>query len=142
MGAAGLIKNSKGEILVLKSNYKEAWLLPGGASEKNESPKSAAMREIKEEIGLDIEVGRMLCIDYITRDEVGDGFVVIFDCGKISDNLISEIRLQKDEILDYKFVASERALGMVSESMKRRLSKCLEITETKEALYLENGELI
>ena len=38
------------------------WEFPGGKKRKDESFKTAVAREVKEEIGIDIEVGKRLCI--------------------------------------------------------------------------------
>lgn len=57
IGLAGcIIKNEQGKILLLHRDdgrYKQ-WEIPGGKIEKGEEPEAAAIREIKEE--LDIEV--------------------------------------------------------------------------------------
>jgi 8-oxo-dGTP diphosphatase len=42
----------EGEILVLRSSYRPGWSLPGGGIARGESPRQAAAREIREEIGL------------------------------------------------------------------------------------------
>jgi 8-oxo-dGTP diphosphatase len=41
-----------GEILVLRSSYRRDWSLPGGGIARGESPRDAAARELREEIGL------------------------------------------------------------------------------------------
>lgn len=58
----GIIKNSTGEILVVKRHPKsrtdpEMWELPGGKVEKGEFFTDALVREIKEETDLDSKVG-------------------------------------------------------------------------------------
>ena len=58
----GIIKNSDGEILVVKRHPKsrtdpEMWELPGGKVEKGEFFADALIREIKEETDLDSKVG-------------------------------------------------------------------------------------
>lgn len=37
---------------MVKANYKDHWTFPGGVVDENEAPKTAALRETHEEIGL------------------------------------------------------------------------------------------
>jgi len=57
-----IITNSKNEILACQRNSMTSlpgkWEFPGGKIETNESKKSAIIREIKEELGVTIEVER------------------------------------------------------------------------------------
>ena len=58
----GIIKNDNGEILIVKRHPKsktdpEMWELPGGKVEKGEFFTDALVREIKEEVNLDVNVG-------------------------------------------------------------------------------------
>lgn len=46
----GLIRNEKGEILVVKETGRTSWDLPGGGMDHNEDIKTALARELKEEI--------------------------------------------------------------------------------------------
>ena len=45
-----------GKVLLLKQEKSKYWLLPGGHIDDNELPHEAAIREVKEETGLDIEL--------------------------------------------------------------------------------------
>ena len=57
VSAAAVILNNEGEVLLIKGP-KRGWEMPGGQVEIGESLAEAAVRETKEECGLDIEVIR------------------------------------------------------------------------------------
>lgn len=50
-------------VLMLRQSYrgKDLWTFPGGSIEAGETPEQAAIREVKEEVCLDIELLRLLC---------------------------------------------------------------------------------
>ncbi|MFC9711341.1 NUDIX domain-containing protein [Paenibacillus sp. NPDC056933] len=65
VGAAAVIMDSEGRILLVKHNYgKYNWELPGGLSELNESAEDTAKREVFEETGLEVAVGRLTGVYY------------------------------------------------------------------------------
>ncbi|HEY1074564.1 MAG TPA: NUDIX domain-containing protein [Patescibacteria group bacterium] len=45
-----------------KKVFPNAWEIPGGKVEVGESPQQALKREVKEELGIDIEVMQPLCV--------------------------------------------------------------------------------
>ncbi|MGM1047009.1 MAG: NUDIX domain-containing protein [Bacillota bacterium] len=59
-------------LLVLRKKSPEAgyWSLPGGKVEYMEKVENAVIREIKEELGIDIEIERLLCVtNHIVQSE-------------------------------------------------------------------------
>lgn len=56
VGANAAIFDSDGQILLMKRAGSGTWCLPGGAVELSESPEEAAVREVREETGLTVEV--------------------------------------------------------------------------------------
>lgn len=140
MGVGALILNEKDELLIVKPIYKDHWSVPGGVVDENESPRSACTREVKEEIGLDIESPRFLCIDWTSpTPEKGESLQFIFFGGILQQKQINKIKLQADEIGEYKFLPLEKALPFLSKKLKHRIPKCLESMKNKTALYLENA---
>ena len=53
-------KKFKGIVLVERKNIPKGWAIPGGFIEYGESCENAAIREAKEETGLDIEIVKQL----------------------------------------------------------------------------------
>ena len=58
--AGGRIFNENGEVLLQRRGDSGQWGFPGGAVEIGETPQAAAVREAKEETGLDVEAGRVI----------------------------------------------------------------------------------
>lgn len=50
--AAGIVRNTRGEILLINKGNGENWSLPAGAIEPGEAPAEAVVREVWEETGL------------------------------------------------------------------------------------------
>ena len=140
MGVGALILNEKNELLIVKPSYKDHWSVPGGGVDENESPRNACVREVKEEIGLDIENPKFLCVDWTSpTPEKGESLQFIFFGGILRQEQISKIKLQPEEIAEHQFLPLEKALPLLSEKLKRRIPKCLDAMKNQTALYLENA---
>lgn len=65
IGAAAVIVNEQGHVLLVKHSYgKNNWDLPGGKGEEQESAQQTAMREVFEEVGINIEIGALTGVYY------------------------------------------------------------------------------
>ena len=81
--AGALIFDEAGRLLILKPTYKAGWTIPGGQVEADgETPWEACRREAREESGVEIETGRLACVDFLrpARADPG-GMRFLFDCG-------------------------------------------------------------
>lgn len=80
VGAAGIILNELGQILLVKHNYgKYNWEIPGGLSEPNESAEQTALREIEEETGLIATVDQLTGVYYEPQHDMHH---FVFKCNK------------------------------------------------------------
>ena len=143
MGVGVLLFNESNELLIVKPSYKTHWSIPGGVVDENESPRQAGIRETKEEVGIDIENPRFLCIDYISGDDgKGENLQFMYYGGVLSPEQIREIKIDQDEISEYRFTKAEDAIKFFGEGRKLalRLPKCLNALNNDTAVYLENGE--
>jgi ADP-ribose pyrophosphatase YjhB (NUDIX family) len=56
VGAICVIERSDGRILLVRHSYRQRWGFPGGLLKRGEQVDAGALREAKEEVGLDIEL--------------------------------------------------------------------------------------
>lgn len=137
MGSGVIIRNKKGEILVLKTSYKDHWEIPGGVVEDNESPLQTAEREVYEEIGLKIKIKSCLVIHYRAGMKGQDENIMFVSDGGILTNL-NKLKLDGKEIVEAKFVSFEQAVKLVGTRIGSRLSFCKQALKEKRTIYLES----
>lgn len=105
--AAVLIENSKGELLILKANYKDNWGLPSGVVDAGESPLAAAIREVKEETNIDVvpdELSLAMVASRQSEEWLSHQFVF---AAALPDDRLAHIHLQESEIEDSYFISKE-----------------------------------
>lgn len=83
MASTVLLFDESDRVLVVEPIYVDFMELPGGAVELDESPRQAAVREVKEELGLDRDPGRLLAMDWVPpRSGRSEGLITVFDGGR------------------------------------------------------------
>jgi len=125
--AVGAFIVNGGRILLVKRGHEPCagkWSVPGGVIELGEKVEEALRREIKEELGIDVEIMGILDIyDSIFRDKRGNiryHYVIIDFVAKPKTKNIKP----SDEILDYKWVELSEIEEMdVTPSLKRMIKK-------------------
>ena len=80
-GAAAIIVNNKGQILLQSRADRDKWGLPGGCQELGERFQDTIIREVKEETNLDVNEEDLELIDIVSgssrRNDYPNGDVVI-----------------------------------------------------------------
>ncbi len=62
-------------------------MVPAGYVEADENPKNAAIREVYEETGLNVELGELFTTYYFDDDPRGKGVVFVYTARKISGEI-------------------------------------------------------
>jgi len=139
--AAGVILlNDHQDILLVKPTYRDGWLLPGGVVESFESPCDAALREIREELGLAITIERLLCIDYQKNEAASrENIQFVFYGGILSSQQQRAIRLPRSELAAHRFAPLSEAITLFNPHSARRVPHALQALTTNATMYLENG---
>jgi len=69
IGAFAVIFDAAANVLLCHRTDRDAWNLPGGRVESNESPWEAVVREVQEEVGLHVRVERLLGVYSVPERE-------------------------------------------------------------------------
>jgi 8-oxo-dGTP diphosphatase len=147
VSAGALIFDRAGRLLILKPTYKSGWTIPGGIMEADgETPWQACQREVGEECGLQVNRGRLACMDFrLWRDGNPGGIRFLFDCGALPDSALAKIVLQPEEISEHRLVSVAEAFMLLRAPIRRRVRAVRKRTgePRKHAIvYLENGRRI
>lgn len=106
--AGGCIFNEKGEVLLQKRGDSGKWGFPGGAIELGETPQAAAVREAKEETGLDVETGRLIGVytdpdvTYPNGDRV-QSIIIVYELKAVGGELFCD----QVETLELKYFSGD-----------------------------------
>jgi ADP-ribose pyrophosphatase YjhB (NUDIX family) len=143
-GAAMLFRDAEGRILIAETTYREdgKWTLPGGTveSDTGESPRQGARRETLEEIGLDVEPGRLLAVDWVRGPGRPPLVAYLYDGGLLDAARQAAIVLQAEELSDWRMVTPEEARSYVPDSLYRRISGALAaLADGARTAELEDG---
>jgi 8-oxo-dGTP diphosphatase len=138
VSAGALIFDRAGRLLILKPTYKSGWTIPGGVMEADgETPWEACQREVAEECGLAVTVGRLACMDFRRpRPESPGGIRYLFDCGTFSDASLAGIVVQPEEISEHRLAELSTALTLLRKPIRRRVRAA---TRGRRTRYLEDG---
>jgi nucleoside triphosphatase len=129
-----LIVNGRGQILLVRSyKWRNRLTLPGGHIELGETAEEALKREIKEEVGLEIDLIRFLQFQEAIHspDFIHPKHFIFLDflCKAKTDR----VKVDNDEIQDFVWADPRRALEMdVDPFTKRTIARYLETNGTNE----------
>lgn len=143
VGADVILRDQHDRILLVDPTYKPDWDLPGGMAEANEPPEAAARRELREELAMEVEIGRLLCVDWVSPHGPWDDLLMfIFDGGVVSDAVAAGLRPVDTELAGVRFCAPQEAQQLLRPYVWRRFENALRALRTGQAVYLSDGRRI
>lgn len=110
-----------GKILLTKREDFETWILPSGGIEDGESLAQAAIRETKEETGIDVELTRLVGV-YSRLGSWSSGYMVLFAAKPVG----GEINCQDGETVAVEWFAFDEIPSPLSLGHKRRIKDVIE----------------
>ena len=117
----GIVQNLEGKYLVTRRSLDKEWAagwweLPGGGVNAGEDSKDAVIREIKEEVGLDVSNAKGSCVYTYKNEspeEKNNYFVDIYNF--VLDFKESDVKVQEDEVLEFNIVSFEEIQNYAKE---------------------------
>lgn len=136
--AAGVVVvDAHGRVLLVEPAYKPGWEVPGGLVESGESPRAGAARECREELGLDVQVGRLLVTDYVpVGRRPDDGLMLLYAGGDVDPD---RIVLPADELVSWRFCDDADIDERTPPFMARRLRAAFAALADGSTAELEDG---
>lgn len=118
VSAATIVLNDKEEVLLIKGPQR-GWEMPGGVVELGESLKEGAIRETKEESGIDVEIIKFCGIFQNVKKSICNTLFLAKPVGGVPTT--------SAESLEVAFFPIEQALEMVTEgNFRQRIEYCLD----------------
>lgn len=115
-----VIVNSDNQVLLTRRcvpPFQGEWVMPGGKIDLGEPIAQALMREVREEVGLEVEVGRLIDVfEHVTPGDDNYHFIIIYylctplycDVVHNRDEVAEALWVGRDELASYKIPAGAR----------------------------------
>ena len=112
----------QGRVLLTQREDFEVWCLPGGQVDDGECITQAAIRETKEEVGLEVELVRLVGLyDLNPATVIGSNQIAVFTARPIG----GELTLQANEVLDAGYFAADRLPSLLLFGHQQRIQDAL-----------------
>ncbi|ARF78265.1 NUDIX domain-containing protein [Kitasatospora aureofaciens] len=135
-----ILHDLAGRILTVNPTYKEGWDLPGGMAEANEPPDEAAVRELREELGLEITIRRLLVVDWVApHGPWDDQIAFIFDAGTLPPARVETVRPHDDELSEAVFLPASEVADRLRTRQRNRLNAAVRAISDGSMRYLRDG---
>lgn len=129
--AGALIRDSSGRVLLVQPTYRRDWLTPGGTVEQDEPPSAGAAREVLEELGVPLPIGRPLAMQWLRAADDPDGVLhFCYDGGTVDTRTIERFVLPPAELASFRFVDPDAVHTFASAETSARVEAALEASSS------------
>ncbi|GAA2255604.1 hypothetical protein GCM10010430_44270 [Kitasatospora cystarginea] len=137
--ADALIRDAQGRVLIVDPVYKDGWDLPGGMLD-DEEPVDGLTRELREELGLHAEIGRLLVHDTVPSDRWGRTILaLVYAAHPRSPVDVERVPLQRSEIREARFATEQEAMRLLAAPVAARLAEASRAERGAHTAVLRDG---
>jgi 8-oxo-dGTP diphosphatase len=94
---------------------------------------------VKEELGLDVQLGPLLVVDWAPHPDEGDKLLFIFEGWVLNEVQSTSIQLQSDELAEYAFYDPAEVDSVLIPRLARRVIAAAQARASGRTAYLEHG---
>ena len=123
VAAAVLCRDELGRMLVVHDSFKGHWTIPGGVVDRDEDPRSGAVREAWEEAGVHVEAGQALGLFAGTWP---DRVVIVYDARPAPGEVDPRGPVNAHEIDGVEWVGVDEALQRLAPYVAFQVRACLD----------------
>lgn len=136
----GVIRDDRGRVLLCELTYKAEWDLPGGIVDPDEGPATTVVREIEEELGVELPLGPLVSLNWLPAYRGwSDALLCLFDLG-VHPDLTERMTLDPGEIRAVHWCTPEDVAQHAAPYVARHLSQVWDGQELRtEAALLADG---
>ena len=137
--AQGILRTDGDRIALCQLTYKKDWDLPGGIVDPGESPAHCVVREVKEELGLDVAVRSLLAVNWLPPYRGwDDALLCLFDLGHVPEDFLERASLEAREIKAVHWADAATVAERVAPYTARMVAEVL-AARVEGTVYLENS---
>lgn len=117
-GVKGLVVDGAGRVLLVRHTYTYGWHIPGGGIKRHESEADALVRELREEVGVDVLVAPELLGAYRGRNHGRRDDITVYIVRGWRQTVHGNL-----EIAEARFFALDAIPDTASRATRRRLAE-------------------
>jgi len=137
LGVGVVVINEKNELLVIKDRLGKKYKLPGGYIDDDENISTAAVREVKEETGIDVKFASVIALGHFKPHQFGESNLYV---GCTATAHSSEINIIDDyEIIEARWIDVDEFLH--HEEVVAFNKKIVKTAMAKDGLRFEHIEM-
>ncbi len=143
--ASAIVVNRKRELLLVKRRnepYLGMWCLPIGFAESGEEIRDAALRELREETGLEGEIVRLVDVDTVDDAYYGSMAIITYEIRRTGGKLMAG-----DDAVDARYIPIDDLPPLAWESNRKAVDRYLALyrdawamTDSYRHLFADMGE--
>jgi 8-oxo-dGTP diphosphatase len=140
VAAGAVFTDDHGRTLLVAPSYRPHWQLPGGVVDADESPLAAATRAVRRELGLEVQLGRLLAVDWVAPAPGGiEGLLFVYDGGTLTAEQSGAVVLPPAEPQDWAWCTEDELAKRLPAHILRRTQAAIQARTDGSTGYLENG---